>query len=52
MFRRYFHYAPSEETSEAFQFGPRQTKTFLLTRHSGLWRPFTAKSSPTTVPLG
>ena len=34
MFRRYFHYAPSEMASEAFQFGPRQTKTFLLARHS------------------
>ena len=34
MFRRYFHYAPSEVTGEAFQFGPRQMKAFLLSRHS------------------
>ena len=34
MFRRFFHYAPSEVTSEVFQFGPRQTKAFLLARHS------------------
>ena len=34
MFRRYFHYAPSEMTGEASQFGPRRTKAFLLSRHS------------------
>ena len=52
MFRRFFHYAPSEVTSEAFQLGPRQTKTFLLTRHSAALEALPAKSSPTTIPLG